>query len=161
MNNTEDALLQKIKVLNETIWESRVREPLVMEWLNNFTGNGPATTDERLHALFLLSNVVYFGNTQMRELMKALYRDLYQYPIFESIRKNNGDTTNHNQITQAFAKELHRTQFLGVGNPSESGCHLLYYFRQENRLAKTHFIHTHQLFQRDSGTGSNSIRSPE
>ena len=161
MNNTEDALFRKLKVLNETIWESRADEPLVTEWLDNFTSSSSGTTNDRLHALFLLSNVIYFGSKQMRELMKSLFRDLYQYPILESIRRRNGDTISRDQITQAFSEELRRTQFLGVGNPSESGCHLLYYFRQENYLPKTHFVHTHQLFRRDSATGSISIRSPD
>ena len=32
-----------------------------------------------------------------------------------------------------------------MGNPAESGTHLLYYFRQENRLPKSLFVHEHEL----------------
>ena len=34
-----------------------------------------------------------------------------------------------------------------MGNPSESGTHLLYYFRQENDLPTALFIHPHDLFE--------------
>ena len=43
---------------------------------------------------------------------------------------------------------LARTRFIGIGNPSESGSHLLYYFRQENRLGKEYFINSHDVFKR-------------
>ena len=38
------------------------------------------------------------------------------------------------------------TRFLGVGNPSESGVHLLYYFRQENLLGKDAFMDSAQIY---------------
>ena len=59
-------LTSKIKVLNETIWEGRVTEPVICEWLDNFHRSGADTPKERLHALFMLSNVMYFGSKQMR-----------------------------------------------------------------------------------------------
>ena len=43
---------------------------------------------------------------------------------------------------------LAETRFLGIGNPSESGTHLLYYFRQENQLAPSLFVHPHELFDK-------------
>ncbi|MEQ8908712.1 MAG: hypothetical protein RIC95_05940 [Vicingaceae bacterium] len=49
-----------------------------------------------------------------------------------------------------FDEKLSRTRFLGVGNPSESGVHLLYFFRQENRLAKSQFIDSNQIFDRSN-----------
>ncbi len=48
---------------------------------------------------------------------------------------------------------MQRTKFMGMGNPSESGVHLLYYFRQENELLKSNFMDTAQLF-----TVSNNVR---
>jgi len=44
-------------------------------------------------------------------------------------------------------KELDCTRFLGIGNPSESGVHLLYYFRQENCLPKDVFIDASRAFK--------------
>jgi hypothetical protein len=161
MDDVPDALTRKIKTLNETIWENRVPEPLIREWLDNFDGRAGDRDKERLHALFILSNVIYFGSRQMRELLKALYRDLYRYRIVEFIRRNNGDTVDEAFIGRAFVDELQKTRFLGVGNPSESGCHLLYYFRQENGLPSTQFIHTHQIFRRDTTTGVLTLRFPD
>ena len=43
-----------------------------------------------------------------------------------------------------------KTRFMGVGNPSERGVHLLYYFRQENGLQKHNFMDNAQIF---SGSG--------
>lgn len=144
-----DELFAKILILNETIWEDRVKDPLIREWIANF--NDPVVgdkADQELHALYLLSQFMYFGGRQMREMLKVLFRDLYKYPIIEEIRHQNADTTDVSFITQSFESALERTMFLGVGNPSESGCHLLYFFRQENGLPKTRFIHTHQVFER-------------
>jgi hypothetical protein len=42
--------------------------------------------------------------------------------------------------------QLERTRFLSIGNPSESSAHLLYFFRQENRLERDLFINAHQLY---------------
>ena len=161
MDDVRDALTRKIKVLNETIWERRVPDPLIQEWLDNFRRSGADIGKERLHALYLLSNIMYFGSMQMRELLKALFRDLYRYPIIESIRRQHGDTTDQTLISRAFSEELQKTLFLGVGNPSESGCHLLYYFRQENALPKTQFIHAHEIFCREVGTGEFTLRFPD
>jgi hypothetical protein len=128
------------------------------EWLDNFTPSSSAGPDEVVHALFLLSNFMYFGDREIRGLLKALYRDVYRYPIVEAIRRAHNDTLDSSIIDPLFTAELHATRFLGVGNPSESGCHLLYYFRQENNLSKDLFIHTHQIFTRRGGSGSVQLR---
>ena len=145
------SLRAKIKTLNETVWENRATEPAISDWLDNFAASNSAAPDERAHALFLLSNFMYFGGRQIRELLKALYRDLYRYPIVEDIRRANHDTLDVDLIDPLFRAECEATRFLGVGNPAESGCHLLYYFRQENGLPNNLFIHTHQVFTRAAG----------
>ena len=152
--------MAKIKTLSETVWERRAREPAITEWLDNFAASNPSAPDERMHALFLLSNFMYFGSRQIRELLKALYRDLYRYPILETIRRANHDTLDAAVIDPLFKAEREATRFFGVGNPSESGCHLLYYFRQENALPKNLFIHTHRVFTRAGGLGELQLRDP-
>jgi hypothetical protein len=109
--------------------------------------------------LFLLSNFLYFGSNQMRELLKAAFRDLYKYPIIERLRKENNDTRNLAFIQNRFDQSLQATRFLGVGNPSESGCHMLYYFRQMNALPKDLFINAHQIFKRDRRSGTRRLAS--
>jgi len=78
--------------------------------------------------------------------------------VIERIRKENDDTLDSVKIEGAFAAELSKTRFLGVGNPSESGTHLLYYFRQENSLGKEYFINTHETTSRNSESGELEIR---
>ena len=119
-----------------------------MSGLRTSTAAAATSVLSDVHALFLLSNFLYFGNRQIRELLKSLYRDLYRYPIIEGIRRSHYDTLDPKVISDCFQEALGRTLFLGVGNPSESGSHLLYYFRQENGLSKSRFDHTYRIFER-------------
>ena len=142
----KEHLQRKIKVLNERVWESRANWPAVLRWLENFDGQTASLEEERLHALYLLSQMMYFGAPEIRALLKSMYRDAYRYPIIESLRRAHGDTTDESLIASLFSRELLATRFLGIGNPSESGTHLLYHFRQENNLPKDLFINAHQIF---------------
>lgn len=138
-----EKLFDRIKVLNETLWEGRVRKSNINQWLENFE-----TNEEKLHALHLLSEFVYYGSVQMRHLLKSLYRDLYKYPLIENIRRANSDSLDASIIELEFKKVELKTKFFGVGNPSESGAHMLYFFRQENKLSKKLFINSDEIFIR-------------
>lgn len=131
---------KQIEILNSTLWESRALRPRVDEWLNNFK-----TDQEKEYALYMLSRLMFFNSSNIRHLLKSLYRDLFRYPLIEEIRRANGNTMDEHQIEYLYRKELDNTRFLGVGNPSESGVHLLYYFRQENRIPKHLFVNTDDL----------------
>jgi hypothetical protein len=154
----EDDLIDKIKVLNERLWEGRASLDRIEAWLRNFNGESEST--ERLHALFLLSQFLFVGHREMREMLRAMYRDLFQYPIVSSLRRESNDTVDLELLKNLYQKALMRTRFLGVGNPSESGCHLLYYYRQENALSKQHFIHTHEIFSRTGVASRPALRAP-
>lgn len=144
----EEIIFEKIRVLNETLWEGRVDRQRVNRWLSNF-----ADQRDRHHALYLLSQFMYFGSLQMRELLKGAFRDVYKYRVIEQIRQNNHHTTDLTFIKDEFNNILQKTRFLGVGNPFESGTHLLYFFRQENRLPKKLFIDINELFDyQEDGT---------
>lgn len=146
MKVTIDNLYKKIETLNFTIWENRAFKKHVDEWLNNFENN-----HERDYALYILSRMMYYSAANIRHLLKSLYRDKFRYPLIQEIRKKNGDTLDEIFIENEFKKELKKTRFLGVGNPSESGVHLLYYFRQENNIPKDLFVNTDDLvyFEKD------------
>ena len=146
MSELNVELRQKIKVLSETIWDGRALNEEVDAWLSNFDEDVVGITSERLHALYLLSRFMYFSSEEIRELLKSVYRDLYKYPIIKAIRKGNSDTRDRELINRTFHQEESETRFLAVGNPSESGSHLLYYFRQENELPKDIFISPHEIF---------------
>jgi len=149
---TSDTYIENLKAkllsLNETAWENRLNNRLIEEWLDNFTGETGDVDKERMHAAYLLSQFMYFGSQQMRELICSLYRDFFKYPIVESIRRGNNNTTDVTFIEVEYLQELQLTRFFGVGNPSESGSHLLYFFRQENRLPTELFLNTGQVFNR-------------
>ena len=144
----KDRLLEKVHAYYQTIWQDKFKDNIHIDWLNNFSGSNAVLSEkEQLNMLYLLSKFMYFGNVELRELLTALYRDLYKYPIISAIRKANADSTDCSFLSAEFQKELAVTKFLGVGNPSESGVHLLYYFRQECKLSKKHFINTSDIFE--------------
>jgi len=128
------------------MWERRFSWSDIDTWLSQYTESPDTHHSERLHALFLLSNFSYFNASLMRALLRALYRDFIQYPIIERVRRQHGHTLDWALIEPHFQRSLNRIRFIGIGNPSESGTHLLYYFRQESNLATDLFIHPHELF---------------
>ena len=141
-----ERLISKIKTLSNIVWDGRATKEEVDRWLSNFDAG-----DEQRQALYLLSQFMYFSNHEMRELLKSLYRDFIKYPIVENIRRENSDTIDKEFIAKELDKKLTDTKILAVGNPSESGSHLLYYFRQENNLPRNLFINTHEIFHLSKG----------
>ena len=137
-----DSLDEKIKILHQTSWHDKWQSQgdHYHLWLDNFK------EEERIFAMFLLSKFMYFDNETIRELMQRVYEDLFRRPIIYDIRRNNKLTTNELLIEDEFKKKLNRTRFLSIGNPSESSAHLLYFFRQENKLERDLFINAHQLY---------------
>lgn len=144
-----NALKSKLNYLCNYAWGNRIRWNDIREWLKNFEDSTPDYNHGRIHMLFLLSQFMYFGDKELREMIKALYRDKFRYNTISKVRKNNNNTLDKNIVEAAYNDELSKTRFLGVGNPSESGTHLLYYFRQENNLPKDLFINSHKIIKRD------------
>lgn len=140
LDEFEYKLNERILTLNKTIWENKISGIKIKNWLNNYNED-----IEKKMALYLLSEFMYFGDVQMRVLLKTLYRDLYRYPILKDIRKKNNGSLDCDLIENEFNEILKKTRFIGVGNPSESGAHLLYFFRQENNLSKKNFINSFDL----------------
>lgn len=157
--STRNGLLDRITVLNDKLWESRVNRPLVEEWLNNFDGKTGHDVDmERLHALYWLSQFLYYGSMEIRVLLRTLFRDLFLVPLIQEIRVSNGGTRDLGVLGPLLAQKISSTRFLGIGNPSESGVHLLYYFRQENSLSKANFLDAGQIIERVALPGGNVTR---
>lgn len=141
-----EKLYKKIQTLNDILWDNRALKPSIEEWLKNFEEG-----EEREEALFLLSKCMYFGHSNIRAILRSLYRDKFRATVIQEIRADLGGTMDGTIIEEEYKKRLSRTRFLGVGNPSESGVHLLYYFRQENRIPRKLFINTDELFATDGG----------
>jgi hypothetical protein len=140
----ERDLRQKIKRLSEAVWEQRATGAEVDAWLANFGSSSRSSVDQRLPMLYLLSNFVYFGVREVRELLRAQFHNLC-HRMISGIRRENADTINLDLIDDQLNRAVWRTRFLGIGNPSESGQHLLYYFRQENMLPGRLFINHVEL----------------
>ena len=121
-----DELWRKIAKLNELLWEGKAFKSNVDSWLNNFKDQ-----DEKDHALYILSKFIYYGEIFVRELTRAIYRDLFRYPLIKEIRANNNDTMDEVFIEAEFIKQRDKTLILPMGGNSDSGGYLLYLFRQE------------------------------
>ncbi|NBZ89249.1 phosphoribosyltransferase-like protein [Stagnihabitans tardus] len=153
-----DRLYDKLKILSDSVWDRHHSLPHIEEWASQFTEAPEIPDDERIQALYLLSNFIYFGQREIRALLVSLYRDLFRAPMIRTIRKRLGGTSDLAALHAEYEHTLAHTRFLGVGNPSESGSHLLYYFRQENSLAKTSFLSSHQIFDRIQNEGAATVR---
>lgn len=162
---TWDELRRRITVLSDRAWEGRVNWPLVERWLENFTGDSGLEEDvEKVHALYILSQFLYFGSTEIRILLKSLFRDLFLIPLIQEIRQTLAGSRDARRLNAHIQNEMARTRFCGIGNPSESGVHLLYYFRQENGLSKHNFLDAAQIMGRttnDKGESARKIRFPD
>ena len=141
-----DALFDKIMTLNEYLWEGRATRPAVDTWLDNFTGSCAPLDEERKHALFLLSKFLYFGQAEIRQLLRAMFQDLIRHPLSVQVRSGLKDKTDFDAVHLGFLLELERTRFLGLGNPAESGTHILYDFRTVNQIPVNTFCSLHDLF---------------
>ena len=71
----QEPFLAKLMILSEQLWEGRVDRRDIERWLSNFTGEVTESHVERAHALMLLSHVMYFAERELRELLRALFRE--------------------------------------------------------------------------------------
>ena len=165
VEDTWELLRKRITVLSERVWERRNRWPDVQAWLGNFDGRSGLDQDvERLHALFLLSQFLFIGSIETRVLLQAVYRDLFLIPLIQEVRTALGGTRDLHAVEADVDAALRKTRFLGVGNLSESGAHLLYYFRQENELSKSVFLDSAAMFtttRQSDGTMQRALANPE
>lgn len=159
---TAELLKKRITILNERAWEHKLNNEGINRWLENFSGkSGLAIEAERLHALYILSQFLYFGSREVRVLLRAVYTDLFLAPLIQKVRANLDGSRDLEAIKIGLDEEIQTTRFLGVGNPSESGVHLLYYFRQENGLSKNQFADNAQIVTRNRETGERVLRDPD
>lgn len=129
----------RIQKLVSHVWDREVDGPQIKAWADNFNGLAFDQDEEQLYALLALSRYMYFTKKLVREMLRSLYRDHFETVLLQEIRRNAGGTTDVARLRAMYGQELAATRFIGVGNPAESGAHLLYYFRQVNRLPKDLF----------------------
>jgi hypothetical protein len=146
-----EQLRSKIKTLNETVWDKKVGWADVTKWIGQFKTSAQPEKDEQLQALYVLSHFMYFGLPEIRALLRSTYRDFFHHHIVEQVRRRNGDTRNPALVRKETERELKRTRFVALGNPSESSAMLLYFFRQQNALPKDLFVNAVELLDLTSG----------
>jgi len=155
-----EELEETIQTLNSTVWEDQAQKEKLSAWLSNFNEpNYGNLNEQKLHAMYLLSQFMYFGIREIRELMRHLYQESFKYPLIRHIRKTNGNIKDLDFLYQEYEEILRKSRFLGMGNPSESGAHLLYYFRQENKLDKDLFINALDIF--DNYSTGITLKDPQ
>lgn len=124
----EETLFENIINTSNASWDGVVDVIKVKKWLNNFKGDALGNEDvERLIALWLLSNFTYYTESDL----KVLCRDGYNRFIHEVMC---GQQSLAENATSVIIQILKETYFVGLGNPGESGMHILYYFRQANNI---------------------------
>ena len=84
--DNDDDLYEKVKRLSELLWEGRATRPTVQQWLANFKGDCMCAGSEQKHALYLLSKFLYFGQNEVRELLRAMFQDLVRHPLSVGVR---------------------------------------------------------------------------
>lgn len=157
-------ILELIISCNNYIWENRILERDVKEWIGNFTGKVTDVTDENGMACTLLSNFIYYNEGEVKYLCKNLYSSFRQNKIKEFVLMGNSMEGSE----KLFKEYVRKCKISHIGRPSESGCFILYYFRQMNRLPMSMFLERWDdvnddvcsiIFVDDFiGTGSTTIR---
>lgn len=146
LQQAEAKFRRKISILSERLWSGSIKAPQIEEWLSNFDGRFLDAELEKVIALFWLSNFMYFGSREVRALLRSMYRDLLVPELVKLIYEGSPHAQEIEK-QRLLVEELESTVFIGLGNPSESGAHLLYFFRQENKLSKSNFVDIRDIFR--------------
>jgi len=113
-------------------WDNKMQRPHLKRWLSNFDGQVLGNPDvEKILALWILMHYTYYSEKEVRALCKCVYEDYIHIKLLEA-----GSDVN---IDDEIKSIIQNTRFQPLGNPSESGTNILYYFRQENNLPKICF----------------------
>lgn len=129
----KDLLLKTSKIA----WENKLSETAIDKWLENFTGAAIGDIEaERKIALWILLHFVFYTDNDVRQLCKSIYDEYIHRKLIE-YQENN--ILNDKDISERVKHILNNTLFVALGNDSESGANILYFFRQENKLSKESF----------------------
>ena len=127
----EEEMISLLKDTIENVWNVDLNVSEIKDWLGNFTGKVYDISDERKLALWLLCNYTYYNEQEVNHLCNLLYKKfLHEIAVSGNIK----DTKELNDI-------LKKTYFAAMGNASESGAMLLYFFRQEANISISRFVY--------------------
>lgn len=124
-----ESLFTSIQNLSFYCWNKRFTRKRIEDWLANFAGKVFTLDKEKRIALFMLLHFVYYNLEEVKHLCKELFCN-YLHEVYDShiqdINKNSIEIMNN-------------TYLFPLGNPSESGSNILYYFRTENKIPAEKF----------------------
>jgi len=129
----EDELKKIIMHTSEIVWKHELTDIKIEKWLSNFSGEVFDTKEERIIALWLLNNFVYYNEEEVRHLCTILFKEFIHKNL--ELEERTADNLNY-----AIRKIVKRSCFLPVGKPSESSGFILYFFRQVNDLHMSNFL---------------------
>ncbi len=139
----EAALLSTDSVIDEILetaqfsWQIQIDSNDVEEWLSNFSGEALGSPlAERSLALWLLSGFVYFSINDVRAFCEFLFSEFIHRKLVEYRQEGLFQSLS---LKEQVDHILRSTVFLSLGNDSESGSNVLYYFRQVNKLKREVF----------------------
>lgn len=129
--NTER--LKKIILKTSVVaWENVISPQGIDKWLANFDGKYFSSVEnEQKLALWMLAHFTYYSDNDVRVLCKCLFNLILHQKLIENVNIKSFDDVLDELLTDSV--------FVGLGNASESGRNILYYFRQENKLSKDCF----------------------
>ncbi|WP_089606605.1 phosphoribosyltransferase-like protein [Acinetobacter piscicola] len=136
-----------LEILTAQVWDHVIEMPEILEWLKQFDGQVLPEEEEKEYMLIALSKFMFFSQRMIREMLISLYRDNFKAPLIQQIRRENNNSLDFKFLDEQYSNELKLSRFIGVGNPAESGAHLLYIFRQVNDLRKVLFRDLYHSFE--------------
>ena len=132
-----DEAIDEILKTSQISWDVRFSRDDIEEWLKNFSGAATGSSAaERTMALWLLSSFVYFTIDDVREFSRFLFSEYIHTKLGEYQSEGKFQELS---VPEKITHILDATLFLSLGNDSESGSNVLYYFRQINGLEKSVF----------------------
>ncbi len=120
----EEKMFDILLTTIQTSWHCDLLIENINQWLNNFSGEVFDKADEKLIALWLLCNFTYYNDDEISHLCRLLYKKLLH---ILALNECNNDEKKLKEL-------LNHTYFSSIGEASESGGLLLYYFRQATSI---------------------------
>ena len=117
---------------NKYIWEDCISRKGLEDWFNNFKGNVIKPAEEREIARDLVLNFIYYNEKEIKYLCRSAYIMFKQRRIRELVLKRNPIDTAYSLFDSELKSKKYRFSY--IGRASESGCYILYLFRQINEL---------------------------
>lgn len=136
MKAGRDEIYSLLSKYNNCIWEKQIYQQDVDVWLDNFQGTVLNDGEEKEIALDILSNFIFYNENEIKYLCN------HAFNLFKR-GKVRGAMLEGAPIKKAeslFHSSLKKFKFSHIGRPGESGCFILYYFRQANNLPISIFL---------------------